>query len=163
MNAFTDRRSMLRVALTASAAAAVAFVPAVAASHAPDLISGRIDALKTAEARIDALRDIDDDDAYEEACRAADAAFDKLTETPPVTIPGMRALLEFLDEWCGGNNGDYYDYSVLLRSPPESIVEHKERGRLRPPFLFCRVRRKTNASNGLSFLVRLYDQYLCIQ
>jgi hypothetical protein len=29
----------------------------------------------------------------------------------------MRALLEFLDEWCGGNNGDYFDDSLLLRSP----------------------------------------------
>jgi hypothetical protein len=71
----------------------------------------------TAEARIDALRDIDDHAAYEEACLAAEAAFDELTEARPVTIPGMRALLEFLDEWGGGNNGDYYDYSLLLRPP----------------------------------------------
>ncbi len=62
-------------------------------------------------------RDSGDRVAYEEACRAEGAAFDELTETPPVTIPGMRALLEFLDEWGGGNNGDYFDYSLLLRSP----------------------------------------------
>jgi hypothetical protein len=29
----------------------------------------------------------------------------------------MRALLVFLHEWLGGNNGDYFDYSLLLRSP----------------------------------------------
>jgi hypothetical protein len=119
MNAFTDRRTMLRGlgALTAGAAASVAGIPAMAAPSEADPIFGRIDALKTAEARIDDLRDEGDHTAYEEACRAADAAFDELTETPPVTIPGMRALLEFLDEWCGGNNGDYYDYALLLRSP----------------------------------------------
>jgi hypothetical protein len=117
MNAFTDRRSMLRGALTAGAATTVAFVPAIAASDAADPIFGRIESLKTAEARIDALRDIDARDAYEEAWRAAGAAFDKLTEIPPMTIPGIRALLDFLDEWGGGNNGAYYDYSLLLRSP----------------------------------------------
>jgi hypothetical protein len=26
------------------------------------------------------------------------------------------ALLEFVDEWDGGNNGEYYEYSLLLRS-----------------------------------------------
>ncbi len=76
-----------------------------------------LSALRASEARIDALRDICDYAAYEEACQAASAAFDDLTETAPVTILGMRALLEFLDEWCGGNNGEYYNYSLLLRSP----------------------------------------------
>ena len=46
-------------------------------------------------ARLDAIRDIGDHAAYEEACRAEDAAFDELTETPPVTLPGMRALAGF--------------------------------------------------------------------
>jgi hypothetical protein len=46
-----------------------------------------------------------------------DAVLDALTKTPPTTIAGMRALLEFLGEWWGGKNGDYYDYSLLLRSP----------------------------------------------
>ena len=119
MNAFTDRRTMLRGlgALTAGAVATVAAIPAIAAAKQPDPIFGVIDALKAAEARIDEIRGIGDHAAYEEACRAADAAFDELTETPPVTIPGMRALLVFLDDWCGGNNGDYFDYSLLLRSP----------------------------------------------
>src|ERR1700722_14866875 len=48
-------------------------------------------------------RDTDDHVAYEEACRTEGAAFDALTETPPTSVLGMRALLEFLDEWCGGN------------------------------------------------------------
>ena len=119
MNAFTDRRTMLRGlgALTAGAVATVAAIPAIAAAKQPDPIFGVIDALKAAEARIDEIRGIGDHAAYEEAGRAADAAFDELTETPPVTIPGMRALLVFLDDWCGGNNGDYFDYSLLLRSP----------------------------------------------
>jgi hypothetical protein len=108
-----------------AAAATVAFVPAIAASNSPDPIFGRIDALKTAEARIDALRDIDARETYEAAWRAADAAFDELTEIPPTTIPGIRALLEFLDEWCGGNNGDCYDYSLLLRSPVLAVTACK--------------------------------------
>jgi hypothetical protein len=83
----------------------------------PDPIFGVIEALKAAEAGINDLRDMGDHAAYEKAADAADAAFDALTETPPTSLPGMRALLEFLDEWCGGNNGDYYDYSLLLRSP----------------------------------------------
>jgi hypothetical protein len=117
MNAIPNRRGLLLGALTAGAAASVAAIPAMAAADCPDPIFGAIEALKTAEARIDNLRDMGDHTAYEEACRAADAAFDELAETPPVAIAGMRALLEFLDEWCGGNNGDYYDYSLLLRSP----------------------------------------------
>jgi hypothetical protein len=117
MNATIDRRTMLRGALTASAAASVAAMQAIAAADPPDPVFSRIDTIKTAEARLDALRDIGDHAAYVEVVLAADAAFDELTETPPVTLPGMRALLQFLDEWCGGNNGNYYDYSLLLRSP----------------------------------------------
>lgn len=41
-------------------------------------------------------------------------AFDALTETPRTTLRGMRSLLVFLN---GGNNGDFYGYSLLLRSP----------------------------------------------
>ena len=117
MNAIPNRRGLLLGALTAGAAASVAAVQAIGAAQTPDPVFGVIEALKAAEARIEEIRDIGDHAAYEEACRAADAAFDELTETPPVTIPGMRALLVFLDDWCGGNNGDYFDYSLLLRSP----------------------------------------------
>jgi hypothetical protein len=116
MNAFTDRRTMLRVVLSAGAAA-VAAIPAVAAAETPDPVFAAIEALKAATAHIDDLRGTGDHLAYEEACNAEGAAFDILTETPPTTLPGMRALLVFLDEWCGGNNGDYFDYSLLLRSP----------------------------------------------
>jgi hypothetical protein len=89
----------------------------MAVAECPDPIFGAIHALKIAEARIDGRRDMGDHAAYLDACRAADTTFDELTETPPVTLPGMRALLQFLDEWCGGNNRDYFDYSLLLRSP----------------------------------------------
>jgi hypothetical protein len=117
MNAMTDRRSMLRGALTAGAATTVAIVPAMAAAECPDPIFGAIEALKAAQARIDGLRNMGDHVACLDACRAADTAFDELTESSPVMLSGMSALLEFLDEWCGGNNGDYFDYSLLLRSP----------------------------------------------
>jgi hypothetical protein len=118
MNALTDRRSMLcgLGALTAGAAATAA-IPAVAAAETPDPVFAAIEVLNAATAHIDDIRDTDDHVAYEEACRAEGAAFDALTETPPTSLPGMRALLEFLDEWGGGNNGDYFDYSLLLRSP----------------------------------------------
>jgi hypothetical protein len=116
MNAFTDRRTMLRGlgALTAGAAATVAAIPAAAA---PDPVFAAIGVLNAATAHIDNIRGTGDRVAYEEACRTEGAAFDALTETPPTSLPGMRALLEFLDEWGGGNNGDYFDYSLLLRSP----------------------------------------------
>jgi hypothetical protein len=55
--------------------------------------------------------------AYDDACRAEGAAFEALTETLPTSLPGMRALLEFLGEWAGGNNGNYFEYSMPLRSP----------------------------------------------
>jgi hypothetical protein len=114
MNAIPNHCGLLLSALTAGAAATGAAIPA---AETPDLVFARIEALNAATAHIDDIRDTGDRVAYEEACRTEGAAFDGLTETPPVTIPGMRALLNFLDEWCGGNNGNYYDYSLLLRSP----------------------------------------------
>jgi hypothetical protein len=119
MNAFTDRRTTLcgLGALTAGVAATVTAIPAMAAAETPDPVFAAIEALNAATAHIDDIRDTHDHVAYEEACRTEEAAFDALTETPPTSLPGMRALLEFLDEWCGGNNGDYFDYSLLLRSP----------------------------------------------
>jgi hypothetical protein len=117
MNALTDRRAMMRGLLTAGAVASVAAIPSIAAAETPDPVFARIKALEAATARIDDLRGTRDRVAYEEACRAERAAFNALTETPPTSRPGMRALLEFLDEWGGGNNGDFYEYSTLLRSP----------------------------------------------
>jgi hypothetical protein len=104
-------------AFTASVAAPVTAIPAMAAAETPDPVFAAIEALNAATAHIDDIRDDGDHVAYEEACRAEGAAFDALTETPPTSLPGMRALLEFLDEWGGGNNGNYFDYSLLLRSP----------------------------------------------
>jgi Family of unknown function (DUF6328) len=57
VNAFTDRRAMLRGlgALTAGAAA-VAAMPAVATAETPDPVFARIEALNAATARIDEIR-----------------------------------------------------------------------------------------------------------
>ena len=120
-----------------SVAASVAAVPSIAAAAVPDPIFGCIEALKTAEARLDEIRDMSDQPTYEAACRAADEAFDDLTETP-TTLPGMIALLEFLDEWCGGNAGSYFDYRLLLSAACKLSEPSSERRR-RPfgcPFLF---------------------------
>jgi hypothetical protein len=117
VNAIPNRRGLLLGALSASAAATAASIPAIAAAETPDPVFARIEALNAATAHIDDIRDTADHVSYEEACRTEGAAFDALTETPPTSLPGMRALLEFLDEWGGGNNGDYFDYSLLLRSP----------------------------------------------
>jgi hypothetical protein len=103
--------------LSAGAATSVAAIPVIAAAETPDPVFARIEALNAATAHIDDIRNTYDHAAYEEACRTEGAAFDALTETPPTSLPGMRALLEFLDEGGGGNNGDYFDYSLLLRSP----------------------------------------------
>ena len=90
---------------------------AIPATSRRILIFAVIKASKAATAHIDDLREFSDGGAFQEACEAEGAAFDALAETPPTSLPGMRALLVFLDEWCGGNNGDYFDYSLLLRSP----------------------------------------------
>jgi hypothetical protein len=112
-----NRRRLLLGALTAGAGAAVTAIPAMAAAETPDPVFARLEALNAATAHIDEIRDTDDHVAYEEASRTEGAAFDALTETPPTSLSGMRALLDFLDEWGGGNNGNYFDYSLLLRSP----------------------------------------------
>jgi hypothetical protein len=117
MTTTPNRRRLLLGALTAGAAATVAAIPAVVAGETPDPVFATIEALNAATAHIDKIRDTGDRVAYEKACSAERAAFDVLTETPPTTLPGMRALLEFLDEWGGGNNGEYFEYSLLLRSP----------------------------------------------
>jgi hypothetical protein len=49
----------------------------------------------------------------------AHAAFAKLLETPPTTISGTRAIIEYLVAWDGGNvpedSGEYLQ--TLLHSP----------------------------------------------
>jgi hypothetical protein len=60
-----------------------------------------------------------DRETWERLSAAADAAIDKLTETPTTTIAGMRAAIEYLLDHDGG----HYDYlpallqSAVLRPP----------------------------------------------
>jgi phosphoribosylcarboxyaminoimidazole (NCAIR) mutase len=62
MNAFTDRRTVLRGlgVITAGAAATVASFPAIAAAETPDPVFARIEALNAATAHLDEIRDTDD-------------------------------------------------------------------------------------------------------
>jgi hypothetical protein len=82
-------------------------------------ILGLIAAHKAAWARLLKLEDRTDDyEMLEEAGRAVDAAIDRLTKTPPPTVAGMRAVMEYLVEVDG-----HMDYlptllrSSILRSP----------------------------------------------
>jgi hypothetical protein len=119
MNAFTDRRAMLRGALTAGAAATVAALPAMAAVQTPDAVFALLQAHKVAWARLLATEDCTDDhEALEKAGGTVDAALNEITTTPPTTVAGMRAVMECLVEMDG--HSDYLPTllrSSLLRSP----------------------------------------------
>ena len=119
MNAIPNRRRLLLGALTAGAGSTLAAIPAIAAAAAPDPVFGLIEAHKAAWARLLETEDRTDNyEALEEAAGAADAAIDELTATPPTTIAGMRAAIEYLLQLDG-----HVDYlptllrSSLLRSP----------------------------------------------
>jgi hypothetical protein len=117
MNAFTDRRTMLcgLGVLTAGATASVAAIPAIAAAAPPDPVLGLVEAHKAAWAR---LLETEDHETLEAAGRAADVALDEITTTPPTTVAGMRAVIEYLVELDG--HSDYLPTllkSSLLRSP----------------------------------------------
>jgi hypothetical protein len=53
--------------------------------------------------------------AIEEGGRAADAAMYELMNTPPATLAGMRANIQYLVDW--DNDSGYYYLPTLLRSP----------------------------------------------
>jgi hypothetical protein len=60
----------------------------------------------------------DDHEALEQAGRAVDSALDEITITPPTTVAGMRAVMEYLVELDG--HSDYLPTllrSSILRSP----------------------------------------------
>jgi hypothetical protein len=82
MNAFTDRRSILRGALTVGAAATVAAIPAITSAAEADPVFALLEAHKAAWARFDEITDFDDHEAYERAAGAVDAALDEITNTP---------------------------------------------------------------------------------
>ncbi len=127
MNTLANRRGLLLGALTAGAGAAVAAIPAIDAPAEPDPVLALIEAHKAAWARFDAIfdgilnADLDEERVFAaetEAGRAADAALKELTDTPPTTIGGMRAVIEYLVELDG--HDDYLPTllrSSLLRSP----------------------------------------------
>jgi hypothetical protein len=125
MNAFTDRRAMLRGALTAGAAATVAAMPAIVAAETSDPVLALIEAHKAAfrhylalEEHLGDSEDLADFEALETAGRAVDVALNEITTTPPTTVAGMRAVMEYLVELDG--HSDYLPMllrSSLLRSP----------------------------------------------
>ncbi len=119
MNAFTDRRSILRGALTAGAAATVAAIPAIAVAEPPDPVFGLVEAHKVAWARLlETEARTNDYETLEEAGGAVDVALNEITTTPPTTLAGMRAVMEYLVELDG--HEDYLPTllrSSILRSP----------------------------------------------
>jgi hypothetical protein len=115
-----NRRSMLLSALTAGAAASAAAIPSIAAASTPDPVLGLVEAHKSAWARLlETEARTNDHEALEEAGRAVDAALNKITTTPPTTVTGMRAVIEYLVELDG--HSDYLPPTLLrssiLRSP----------------------------------------------
>jgi hypothetical protein len=119
MNAIPNRRGLLLGALTAGAAVSVAAVPAVARLTEVDPVFALLEAHKAAWARLIATeKHTDDHEALEEAGGAVDAAVDEITTTPPTTVAGMRAVMEYLVELDG--HSDYLPTllrSSILRSP----------------------------------------------
>jgi hypothetical protein len=117
LNAFTDRRSMLRGALTAGAAPTVAGIPAMAARAEADPVFAVLEAHRAAWARFEEL-DGSDHEAFTAAAVTVDAALEELTSTQPTTPAGMRVVIEYLVEL--DSHADYLPTllrSSILRSP----------------------------------------------
>jgi hypothetical protein len=119
MNAIPNRRGLLFGAFTAGAMASVAAIPVIAAAAEPDPVFRLLEAHKAAWARLLRIENQTDDyDTLEEAGRAVDVALNEITTTPPTTVAGMRADMEYLVELDG-----HMDYlptllrSSILRSP----------------------------------------------
>jgi hypothetical protein len=119
MNAIPNRRGLLLGALTAGAAATVAAIPTISAADEPDPVFGLLGAHRAAfrqylelEERLGDSEDLADFKALGTAARAAEAALDEITVTPPTTLAGMRAVMEHLVDLDG--HEDYL--SALLRS-----------------------------------------------
>jgi hypothetical protein len=119
MNVIPNRRGLLLGALTAGAAASVAAIPAIVDAEPPDPVLALVEAHKAAWARLLRIEDLTDDhETLEAAGRAVDVALDAITSTPPTTVAGMRAVMEYLVELDG-----HMDYlptllrSSILRSP----------------------------------------------
>jgi hypothetical protein len=79
-----------------------------------DPIFGLVAAHKTAWAQFVEL-DERDPETFEEGGRAADAAMYELMNTPPTTLAGMRAIIQYLIDL--DDDTGYYYLPTLLRSP----------------------------------------------
>jgi hypothetical protein len=106
MNAATDRRSMMGGLLTGArtrrAAATVAALPAMSTTVEPDPVFSLLEAHKAAWARLLETEDRTNDyETLEEAGQAVDAALDEITNTPPTTVTGIRAVIGYLVELDG--------------------------------------------------------------
>jgi hypothetical protein len=119
MNAIPNRRGLLLGALTAGAAASVAAIPAITAAEPRDPVLALVEVHKAAWTRLLRIEDLTDDyEVLEEAGRAVDVALNEITTTPPTTVAGMRAVIEYLVDLDG-----HMDYlptllrSSILRSP----------------------------------------------
>ncbi len=112
MSAITDRRGVLYKLPTAGAHAGAA--ASTAATEEPDAIFGLIAAHKAAWAQFVELDDRDHE-TFEEGERAADAAMAELMKTPPTTLAGIRAIIQYLVDW--DNDSGYYYLPTLLGSP----------------------------------------------
>jgi hypothetical protein len=86
----------------------------ITSTEEADAIFGLIAAHKIAWARFVELDDRDHE-AFEEGGRAADAAMADLMKTPPTTLAGMRAIIQYIIEW--DNVSGYYYLPTLLSSP----------------------------------------------
>jgi hypothetical protein len=119
MNATPNRRGLLFGALTAAAMASAAAIPAIADAEPPDPAFRLLQVHKAAWTRLLRIEDLTDDhETLEEAGRAVDVALNEITTTPPTTVAGMRAVMEYLVELDG--HSDYLPTllrSSILRSP----------------------------------------------
>jgi hypothetical protein len=111
MDAHTDQRRILRRLLTADA---LITLPAIGAPAELDPIFGLVAAHKAAWAQFMEL-DERDHETFEEGGRAADAAMYELMKTPPTTLAGMRAIIQYLVDL--DDDSGYYYLPTLLRSP----------------------------------------------
>ena len=106
--------TLSRTVVALTARAADRGVPAIGAPAELDPIFGLVAAHKAAWAQFMEL-DERDHETFEEGGRAADAAMYELMNTPPTTLAGMRAIIQYLVDW--DNDSGYYYLPTLLRSP----------------------------------------------
>jgi len=106
--------TLSRTVVALTARAADRRVPAIGVPAERDPIFGLVAAHKAAWAQFMELDDRDHE-TFEEGGRAADAAMYELMNTPPTTLAGMRAIIQYLVDW--DNDSGYYYLPTLLRSP----------------------------------------------